>query len=241
MRIAIFSDVHANLPAFEAYKQHSQGVDKHYFVGDAVGYGGKPNECVEGIKELSDIAVLGNHDAAICGLDDLEDWNPLAVESILKTREIIKSDNYEWLSRLTRQYEDQEFDFCLNHSAPGKSGTNWGYIDDREDTAAVICNLNQRICFIGHTHIPGAFILTNDQIHFAEFPVILHNIKKAIVNVGSVGQPRDYNPNGSYVIYDTKKEVIELHRFKYKINKAMEDIISAGLPQEHAQRLEKGI
>ncbi len=239
MIIAIYSDVHANLPAFEAYRKDSQGVDKQFFLGDVVGYGGKPNECIEGVRDLSDMILLGNHDAAVCGLEELEIFKKPAQTSISWTRGKLSETNYIWLRTLKRQYEDEELNVCLNHSASGDENDRWRYVYNIEDAAVVMTMTDKKISFVGHTHIPEAYATTDDGWSKG-FPIDLKNVEKVLINVGAVGQPRDEDPRGSYVIYDTDKEVVELHRFEYDIEKAMQDIVKAGLPEEHALRLKMG-
>jgi len=254
MKIVIYSDVHANFPAFEAFRQDSRGADRYFFLGDAVVYGANPNECVRGIKDLSDITLLGNGDAAVCGLEKPETFNPLAEKSVYWTRREggLSVPNCEWLKTLKRQHEDKSLDVCLNHSTPGDNysdestpenrneGEMWHYLWNGVDAANAFLRFHQKISFIGHTHMPKAYVMTEEGVVLTEFPVDLKNFQRAIINVGSVGQPRDMNLEGSYVVYDTSKVVVELCRFEYDVEKAMRDILDAGLPKQHAFRLNLG-
>lgn len=239
MKIAIYSDVHSNLPAFEAFKRDSKGIDKYFFLGDVVGYGGKPNECVDGVREISDVVLLGNHGAAVCGLDDMNKYPFSSKESLEKTQQMLLATNLDWLRTLKRQYEDEGLDVCLNHSAPGDENNKWRYVYNIEDAAVAMTMTDKKISFVGHTHIPGAYANTNDMWSKG-FPIDLKNVKKALINVGAVGQPRDGDIRGSYVVYDTEKGIIELHRFEYDVEKAMRDIIEKNLWKEQALRLKDG-
>jgi len=291
MRIAIYSDVHGNYPALKAFMRHSveKDVNCYEFLGDAVNYGGKPQECLDEIIKLGLVGhvkgvdvdtdptifdldfieevyasklqgkiLLGNNDAACCHLEDPDYFSTTARESALITRDNLLSEWHKSFLRarpmeapmnicnegVDQENPDRVIPVRYNHSAPGnlslgewhyvKPETNIEYIESYFDT------FTERITFVGHSHIPCAFVQVGGNIIPVTFPMPTKNFDKAIVNVGAVGQPRYGHKQGAYVIVDSVSKTIELEWFDYDIQEAVSDIIQAKLPIQNAQRLKHG-
>jgi predicted phosphodiesterase len=209
MRYAIFSDVHANLEALEAviesYKKES--IDRYLCVGDVVGYAANPKECIERIKALCMITVAGNHDWGSVNLFSLDYFNPYAKEAILWTQENIDDTDRHFLQSLKLVYKND--DLTLVHGTL-ESAAKFNYLTDGIVAEESFKALENNVCFLGHTHVAGTFIKGQDgEIKYRQdISMKIEAGNKYIINVGSVGQPRDGNPNAAYCIYDTyKKEV----------------------------------
>jgi len=242
MHYGIFSDIHSNLEALEAVIQAFKKEDIDFFIcgGDIVGYAANPSECLERLRGLTDIAVAGNHDFGCVGLFDIESFNPVAKEAMLWTRSRLSDSQKAYLASLKLVYEDQNL--ILVHGSlfePEK----FQYLVS-EDLAKKSFGFSaKQLCFIGHSHIAGAFIQDKSgNIYSTKSNFIdIQQGKKYIVNVGSVGQPRDLNPGACFCVYDTVKQYISIKRVDYDIKKAQRKIIEAGLPEFLAVRLSQGI
>lgn len=241
-RYAIFSDVHGNLEALEAFLRHSreQGAEEYLCCGDIVGYGADPAACLDRVRELCPGRVaLGNHDQAVA-TGDATRMNPHALRAALWTFTQLSPAQREWLDGLPLRVE-VEPEILLVHSSPDRP-ERWDYLFGLQEAQALAETLDRRSCFLGHTHVPFAFELTPEGavIRITSRHVHLRRDSRYLINVGSVGQPRDRDPRGSYVLYDTGREVLERFRFSYDIEKAQRKIIEAGLPDFLALRLEGG-
>jgi predicted phosphodiesterase len=238
MRYGIFSDVHSNLEALEsvigAYKQES--IDKYLCVGDVVGYGVNPKECFEKVNLLSATTIAGNHDWASVNLFSAENFNDLAKEAIFWTRKNLTQKETAFLETLKLIYKAD--DFILVHSTLDNP-QDFNYMLDSYTAQESFGIMDVNICFIGHTHVAGTFILTeNKQIRYTQEALLrIKEKNNYIVNVGSVGQPRDRNPDAAYCIYDTQAREIQIKRIGYDVNKTREKIIKAGLPAFLGNRL----
>jgi predicted phosphodiesterase len=240
MRYALFSDVHANLEAFKAViaALKTEKADKTVFLGDIVGYGCEPNQCIEELIRLDPVALAGNHDQACSGSFSLDHFNSYALESIVWTKSVLKRQNKNFLSSLKIAYSDQFI--CCSHGAfyrPEKFFYVYSPFQAEKDFE----RMQTSLLFMGHTHVPLIFEKKGNKIKV--FYKDCENIKKSskyIINVGSVGQPRDGNPRAAYVIYDTKKRLVELKRISYNINKAQSTMKRAGIAEFLAQRLGQG-
>jgi len=242
MRYGIFSDVHSNLEALEAvveaYKKEK--IDQYLCVGDIVGYAANPKECTLIVKSLVSQTVAGNHDWAAVGLFPVDYFNPHAKNAILWTGKQLTEKEKDFLKSLKLIYRNEYL--TLVHgtlSEPQK----FGYIEDLDGAQDNFWLQEAEVCFIGHTHVPGVFIKdSRGKIQYSRDDVIrVSRGCKHIVNVGSVGQPRDNNPRASYCIFDTNKKKIYIKRISYDIKQAQDKIFSAGLPLSLANRLEFGI
>ncbi|MBD3170101.1 MAG: metallophosphoesterase [candidate division Zixibacteria bacterium] len=241
MKIAFFSDVHANLAALKAFRDDIRGekVDKVFFLGDAVGYGPNPNECLEIVCGISEVCLMGNHDYAALGLLDTSGFNQYAREAIDFTERILTEENKSRIAEFELEYQYE--DFHMVHSTPEEPG-QWDYIVTLEDADVNFGFVKRRICLIGHSHYPAIICKDNGAppALIKEQSVKLDKKKSYIINIGSVGQPRDNDPRSCYLIYDTKKREARLKRVEYDIADTQNRMREVGLPDYLINRLEKG-
>ncbi len=240
MKIAVVSDIHGNYDALEAVLEdidNQGGVERIYCLGDVIGYGAMPNECVEKIREVTADVVAGNHDFASVGKLSFEFFNTYAKKSALWTKQILNKENIDWL--LARNYIEHIDNFTLVHGTPF-SPEMFHYISTLNDAKVSFEEMTKDICFVGHSHVPIVFFDTNPISYVVKEEINLSNNEKVIVNVGSVGQPRDENPKSCYAIYDNEENTVRLIRVKYDIDAAYDKIIKAGLPEILAARLREG-
>lgn len=239
MKYAVIADIHSNLEALEVVLADAKAQNcTHYCcIGDVVGYGANPRECLEIVRSMGMPCVKGNHDE-YCSMDEtLEGFNPHAAEAVQWTRQQLSAEERQWLRDL--KYVRLVASFTMVHSTLDVP-QRWGYVFDKLAAAASFTYQNTAVCFFGHTHVPVAFI--RDSVvrggTYSKFKV--EPGRKYFVNVGSVGQPRDLNPKAAYVVYDLDEQTIELRRLDYDIAKAQKKILEAGLPPRLAERLEHG-
>ncbi len=241
MRYAIISDIHSNFEAFEAalVVLKSEGIDKYLCIGDIVGYGVDIDRCIELLHSLDFISVAGNHDWASAGKFALENFNTMAKEAILYTREKINEEDLDFLSGLKLTFEEDNF--ILVHGSL-VDPENFNYIIDGYSAQESFLQLKKQICFIGHSHVNEIYILLPDGrvIHSSDKQIILNNKNNYIVNVGSIGQPRDGNPLSCFCIYDSSKRQVSFVREKYDVKATRDKIIKAGLPLFLGDRLVNG-
>ncbi|MDD4898989.1 MAG: metallophosphoesterase family protein [Candidatus Omnitrophica bacterium] len=241
MRYGIFSDIHSNLEALDAVIQayQKESIDKYLCIGDVVGYAANPNECVERIKELAEVTVAGNHDWASVGLFSLDFFNPEAAQAILWTEKNISHSASTFLRSLKLLYEEE--DFILVHGSLNDPG-DFNYMNDEYIAQRTLALMNKEICFVGHTHFPGTFIQEENQnLRYSKESLIgIKRGNKYIINVGSVGQPRDANPTPSYGIFDSEKKTFELKRVPYDSKETRKKIYQEDLPLFFGERLLKG-
>ncbi len=240
MRIAYISDVHANLEALEAVFRdiEQQKVQNIYFMGDVVGYGANPNECAELIMNNCDLSIAGNHDHAALGITDISVFNERAAEAIMWTFEVMNEATSNFLEKqpFTREIESQGV--FLAHGSP-YDPEDWLYVLTMEDVERSLKAQDSRICLVGHSHRPFVAEKTTDgELMIHPMWVSLTEGARYIMNVGSVGQPRDRDPRSSYMIIDD--EMAELVRVEYDIAFAQKKILDAGLPEQLARRLALG-
>lgn len=240
MKYAIIADIHGNLDALEVVLNDAkeQGCDRYACLGDVVGYGANPKECLDIIRDTGMPTVKGNHDE-YCSIEDerTEGFNPHAAKAVVWTRDQLTAEDREWLRNL--KYFRLVTSFSIVH-ATLDGPQSWGYVFDKLAAAASFTYQNTSVCFFGHTHVPVAFI--RDSVirggSFSKFKV--EPGRKYFVNIGSVGQPRDHDPRAAYGIYDMDEGSIELRRLEYPIEKAQVKIRKAGLPERLADRLATG-
>jgi predicted phosphodiesterase len=238
MRYGIFADVHSNLEALDAvvaaYKKES--IDVYLCVGDVVGYGANPKECIEKVRSLAMVTVAGNHDWAAVNLFSAETFNPFAKTAILWTKQQLSDTDKDFLETLKLVYKNE----CLTlvHGTLDNP-RDFDYMADGYIAEESFRRTETSVCFIGHSHIAGTFIKEdNDRISYrldSSFGIKPEH--KYIVNVGSVGQPRDANPKAAYCIFDTEKKEVQIRRVEYDTKSARRKIIDAGLPAFLGDRL----
>ncbi len=229
MRIAVISDIHANIEALEKTAEliKKQGVDTIVCLGDIVGYGANPNECLKLVRELTPHVLLGNHDEAAIDTSKTEYFNPFARIAAEWTHHELTEEHREYIGKLPYILELEGILFV--HSSPYEPG-EWHYIITTTDAQTNFAYFAQPVCFVGHSHVPGLFC---DDV----WTTYLMRDKKFIINVGSVGQPRDNDPRLSFGIIDTKEWWYDNIRGDYDVKKAAEKIRKAGLPKALADRL----
>ncbi len=243
MRYGIIADIHSNLEALNSalVVLKDKGVDEYICVGDVVGYGANPKDCLGIVRELCHIIVAGNHDQGATGLLNLDYFNPEAKDAVFWTKEQLSESELSYLKdlKLTQKKED----FLVVHATP-LSPAEWDYITSTFTAHQNFRGFEEKICFVGHSHIPIVFSMNvhEDKCDYAfETKVHIAVDQRYIINVGSVGQPRDGNPLASFAVYDTDASEVEVFRVGYDIETAKKKIIDAGLPRGLASRLGSGV
>jgi predicted phosphodiesterase len=237
MRIAIVSDIHGNLEALQVVLQYvrDNGIDEIYCLGDIVGYGANPNECVEAIGNSATKVVIGNHDHAAIGLTSVYYFNDYAKVSTYWTYSVLSADSRNFLSSLDFTWHSERL--LLVHATPSEPQM-WRYVLTEQDAGNEFQAFKQSLCCIGHSHLPVIF---SEKAGYSKAPkYILEAGDRYIVNVGSIGQPRDGNPMTCFCVYNTDAEQIEYVRLNYNVAQAREKIVKAGLPAFLADRLLNG-
>ena len=240
MRYGIFSDVHANLEAMESVVNslRREKIDNYFCVGDVVGYGANPHECIEAVKSLGATSIAGNHDWAVIGRVDTRYFNPMAKEAIHWTKRYALREDMIFLDNLKLIYKND--DFILVHGTLQEADYFHYLIDDRQAQETFEL-MDRDVCFVGHSHVPGIFTKKENRIQYSSMSEIyLEDGCQYIINVGSVGQPRDGNPMAAYCVYDTEAKTIFIKRINYIVEEAQRKIMKAGLPAFLASRLAVG-
>jgi predicted phosphodiesterase len=247
MRYLVLSDIHSNLEALDAVLRASaaQRYDAVLVLGDLVGYGADPNAVVERVRSLNPTAIVrGNHDKVAAGLDDAEDFNPMAKSAAHWTRDALTPDTLQYLRNLPTgpQIVNETIEIC--HGSPLDEDL---YVVADIDAARSIAVARTPICFFGHTHVAVSARMDSQrrleieapQGH-PEFPTTIQPDTKYLINPGSVGQPRDGDARAAYAIADLERKVVTLYRVAYPIEAAQKKILDAGLPPMLAYRLGMG-
>ena len=241
MRIGFFADVHANLEALEACTADfkKERLKKVFFLGDAVGYGPDPNKCVELIDKKADIRILGNHDAVAIGLLSSCYFNQYAQISMGYTCQVLSEKN---LSRLRGSVMEATFQiFKMLHASP-REPSGWGYVLDLEDAEENFKYFEQQVCMIAHSHRPAIirkFGTNRCQAVEHDF-VHIDDDYRYIINVGSVGQPRDGDHRSCYMIWDAQTNIVSTKRVDYDYAKTQEKMMRANLPRFLVERIAAG-
>jgi len=239
MKYAILSDIHANLEALTAVLKDAeeQGVIHYACTGDIVGYNADPKACLQKIRGLKCTTVQGNHDYYAACNESMELFTPLARKSIRWTRKQLSPFERNHLRRLPLITDIE--DFTLVHSSLSNPN-RWGYIFKEKAAEAHFRNQFNPVCFFGHTHVPLAFVKGKTiEKGFYETLHIRPGFQY-LVNVGSVGQPRDRKPEAAYAIYNLEAQTITMRRVEYDIETTQRKIRAAGLPFRNALRLANG-
>lgn len=251
MRAAVISDIHANLPALEVVLAEIEqtGVDETWCLGDVVGYGAQPNECIDLVRERCDICLLGNHDLAVLGRIDSFTFTPSAAEAVHWTRERLTVVNANFLADLAPAGEREGIG--LYHASP--RDPTWEYVLSTDQAAECMEIQSQRIALIGHSHIALYFRESEPQPGRPAFRREADGAKAVdlerldfddgarwLINPGSVGQPRDGDTRAAWLEIDTNQALARFHRVSYEIDRAAEAIIAAALPFHLANRLYVG-
>ena len=240
MRYAVLSDVHGNLEALRAVlADASERTDAVLCLGDVVGYGADPAACIDVVGERCQAVVAGNHERAVTGRLDLEWFNPYARAAAEWTHERLGADAKAWLDGLPVVTEID--DATLVHASPA-GPEEWEYLISAEDGYAAFGAFATRLCFVGHSHIPRVWSSGSWGRDWEPHPEerVLEAGCRYIINVGSVGQPRDRDPRAAYVVWDTTDRRVAMRRVAYDVGAARAKIVAAGLPRFLADRLGEG-
>jgi predicted phosphodiesterase len=241
MRILVISDIHANYPALEAVLASVVTVDAVWCLGDLVGYGPHPNECIERISSLPNLTcLLGNHDAAVIDSRNIEKFNDEAGHAIYWTRRNLNDSNLEYLSSLSEMVTTDWV--TLTHGSP--RNPTWEYLIDPLTAMINFAFFDTQIALVGHSHLPLVFTVDkeNDKVDrkLMKADEVMNITTRAILNPGSVGQPRDHDPRASYGILDPEALTWELHRVEYDFKITQAALKKAGMPVKLATRLAEG-
>ncbi|QPJ65469.1 MAG: metallophosphoesterase family protein [Candidatus Nitrohelix vancouverensis] len=242
MKYIVFSDIHSNWEALEAFRKLIGGIshDKLIFLGDSVGYGTDPNPVVDWLRDNVDLFLSGNHDYAAVGKISTLNFNPYAHKSTMWTRNRLSEENKQFLT--DQPCIQREGDVCWAHSSPHEP-EKWHYLTSVEDGPDNFASFTQSLCFVGHTHRP----LTLEQdaegnvSALQDNPFTLKPDCRYIISVGSLGQPRDGNPEPAFVVYDSDLRTVQLHRFCYEMETTQQKISESDLPVYFAERLVYGM
>lgn len=238
MRIALISDIHSNLAALQTAlnKIEELQVDRILCLGDVVGYGPRPNECVELIKEKCQVSLMGNHDHAVLGLTDPFYFNQYAKDAVDWTRRVLSISNRQYLSQMPFKHVENELLFV--HSTPSQP-EEWHYVLSEYEARLYMEKMKQRICFNGHSHVPVVFTDSGKRLYEEEIELEPEK-EKYIINVGSVGQPRDGDPRLCFVVYETDSHLLKYFRLEYPVEQTCGEILDNHLPAFLAARLKVG-
>ncbi len=241
MRYVIFSDLHSNLEALNHFQKEIEtiGFDKLVCLGDIVGYGVDPNPCVEWVRKNANLTIAGNHDWGAIEKTDISYFNPYAYESCLWTRKELTVENKNFLESLPLDHEEDGIYWV--HASPYEPQA-WHYVTSKSRGKRNFNSFGVPVCFLGHSHIPVILEETPDG-EVNDYVSDIWGIelgKRYIFNGGSLGQPRDGNPNPSFIIYDSGDKTVEIRRFEYDLYPTQEKIRMTGLPHYLAERLSLG-
>jgi transcription antitermination factor NusB len=243
-RVAIISDIHGNLEALEAVLADvdALGIRRVFCLGDIVGYGASPAECCARVAAVAEARVLGNHDEACLGRGDLEYFNSVARTAALWTRERLDPAARAYLegAPMTHSFQAGPFGVLLVHASPDHPA-EWHYVISEHEARLAFEACGQTLIFVGHSHVAGVFTLEADRVS-GERPgnCSLEPGRRYLVNVGSVGQPRDRDPEAAWCLLDPAARTVEIRRVQYDLEAAQARIRDAGLPTILAARLSRG-
>jgi len=265
MKYAVLSDIHANLQALSTVlaKCKEEKVESYICAGDIVGYNANPSECLEMVRALNPVAVVkGNHDEYASNNDEaMLGFNPHAKAAVLWTKDHLTAEQRKWLSDLPMKQTVKGASITVVH-ATLDSPESWGYIFDIYQAKDNFSYQFTQLCFCGHSHVPIAFkrlpfsggaagaipvseimewkYLPQENGDDADPEIKLEKGNKYLINVGSVGQPRNRDPRSSFTVYDSEAQTVTRYRLPYDIAGAQQSIREAGLPERLALRLERG-
>lgn len=244
MRVLIISDIHANYTALEAVLADAAGADYEavWCLGDLVGYGPQPNECIERVRALPGLLCLvGNHDKAVLGELDINAFNNDARAAILWTREALTGTNRDYLQSLMPLHTVG--DFTLAHASPRQP--IWEYILNRYIARDNFPYFHTPFCLVGHTHVPAVYVAPGPDGECVEVQpdyaqIFSLDAQRLIINPGSVGQPRDSIPDAAYAVLDTDTRVWEYRRAPYDVAATQRQMRSASFPERLIIRIAYG-
>lgn len=242
MRLAVLSDIHSNLVALDAVLADLAtlpAVDQIWVCGDIVGYGPQPNEVIHRLRERDAQAVMGNHDGAAVGKVDTGWFNDAAAAAIDWTTEVLTDDSREYLSSLPERRQDGEL--TAVHGSPREP--IWEYIVSPAVAAANLADFETRNCLFGHTHFPVLYAASDRRVGQVDITAGAASRLpegRLFLNPGSVGQPRDGNPDSSYLVLDLAAGSVQFRRVPYDIARTQELMREHRLPRWLVERLSHG-
>jgi predicted phosphodiesterase len=240
MRLAVFSDTHGNYDALEQVLKDidRSDVDAVISLGDNIGYGPEPERVIKKLKSRNIPSVQGNHELAANDEKYLNWFNPAARKSLIKTRTLLSKASLRYISQLEPFITSYDCRFV--HGFPPDSSLIYIFQISEAGKRQAFEEMAERLCFIGHTHTLEIVGYAGKEIQYEDLPEGVSNLdpqKKYIINIGSVGQPRDSNNNAKYVIWDSVVDSLDVRFLSYDIGSVVKKIKAAGLPKEHAERL----
>jgi len=246
MRIGILGDIHANVEALTAVVEalRADRVDVYVQVGDIVGYGPEPSRCIDIVRELGCVTCLGNHDAAVLDRLDTSYFNNFARAAIHWTRPRLRDTDFEFLRSL--QLVVRRPPFTVVHGTLHLP-EQFGYVISPVEALDSLDHQDTQLCFVGHSHVPAIYLRRDDSpadIHVvphSETEISIRGFDRILMNVGSVGQPRDEDPRAAYGFVDTELGIACIKRVAYDIAGVQRKIREAGLPEVLANRLALGV
>jgi predicted phosphodiesterase len=241
MRILIISDVHANLTALEAVLKDAGDFEACWCLGDLVGYGPDPNECIERVRQIPGlVCLLGNHDAAALNQIDIASFNLEARRALLWTQKILTPESIAYLKERPERIAIDSV--TLVHGSPRHPV--WEYLLDTRAATQNFDHFDTPFCFVGHSHLPVIYQKRESRVYaemiIPQVPGSVKMVPRAIFNPGSVGQPRDHDPRASYAIFDSGEAVWQYCRVSYDVAGVQARMMEVDLPQRHIQRLSAG-
>ena len=241
MRILVISDIHANLTALQTVLTAADPIDAAWCLGDVVGYGPDPNECIQIIRTLPNLkCILGNHDAAVIEMLDTQSFNREARQAIEWTQTILEPEGIAFLKDLPESRAMGQV--TLVHGSPRHPV--WEYLLDVYTATHSFASFDTDYCFVGHTHLPAVFQLVSEgqiaKLFVPEPDKKITLTPRLIINPGSVGQPRDRDPRAAYAIFTPEESTWEYHRVLYDVSSVQARMRAAGLPDKHIQRISNG-
>ncbi len=246
MRYLILSDIHSNDEALAAViaRVRRKKFDKVVVLGDFVGYGANPNQIIDRIRKIKreKIMIRGNHDKVVVGTETGDLFNSVALEAARWTGSRLTPANWKYIEALPMGPAIVDGDFAVCHGSPLDEDA---YIFSDIDAYMNFQQGAWKVCFFGHSHIPSIFTLERSAIRVEvvrgdRSKIVLDPRKRYLINPGSIGQPRDRNPNAAYAIFDSKERVVFFDRVSYDVGRAREKILKAGLPAMLGDRLPLG-
>lgn len=241
-RICVFGDVHGNLPALEAVLGQVGACDAFWCVGDTVGYGPFPNESIRRVEELGAISVAGNHDLGSIGSISLFDFNVHARVACEWTGLNLEEQTREYIGSQPLKQKPIPYVLVL-HGSP--RDPVWEYVVFSQEATLNFVEFSEIVCFHGHSHAPAVFLLNPERRVDLVVPedgteVVLEDGFRYLINVGSVGQPRDGDPRACYAIYHQEQAVVSYHRVAYPVVEVQQRMAEVGLPAFLIRRLASG-
>lgn len=239
MRLAVLSDVHGNLEALEAVLLEIDrlGVDGIIVLGDIVGYGPDPLACIYRIREADASCVLGNHDEALVDPSHVHELNAVARDTLLRSRHMVSEEELAYLR--TFAFRHVEGDGVFTHANPVLP-EQWQHLHLFEHIRWCLDELEWHLAFVGHTHYPGIYCKTDHQVVALTSSELAVGHHRYLVNVGSVGQPRDGDPRASFAVWDVNAGRVELRRVEYPLHLTQQKLTDLGWPAYAAERLARG-